>query len=61
MTPQHNVILRDGAADGHTLYHSDIGTPIEWEDTGGGALTYVGTDETETVGGTTVSVYRLAR
>ncbi|WP_157953267.1 hypothetical protein [Nocardioides allogilvus] len=60
MTPQHNVVLRGGVADGQTLHCSHVGSPVEWEDVGGGALTYVGTEETETINGTTVTVYRLA-
>ena len=61
MTPRHNVILRGGAADGQTLHHPDIDAAIEWEDTGGGALTYVRTAETESVDGASVLIYRLAR
>jgi hypothetical protein len=60
MEAAHNVVLRGGVADGQTLIWSDIGSPIEWEDVGGGVATYLFADVEETVDGVTLSVYRLA-
>jgi hypothetical protein len=56
----HNVILRGGVADGETLHWADLGSPIEWEDVGGGAATYRFTDARETVAGQELVVYRIA-
>jgi hypothetical protein len=61
MKPQANVVLRGGAADGETTFWGDVGSPISWEDGGGGSLTYVYADTTETADGTSLYVYRLAR
>jgi hypothetical protein len=55
----HNVVLRGGVADGQTLHWRDIGSPIEWEDVGGGATTYVVTDAHEAVGEASLVVYRV--
>ncbi|MDH2416036.1 hypothetical protein [Nocardioides sp. CER19] len=60
MSAAHNVVLRGGVADGVTLYWGDVGSPIEWEDVGGGATTYVFADGQETVGDVSLFVYRLA-
>ena len=61
MRPQANVILRGGASDGETIFWGDIGSPIRWEDSGGGSVTYTFTDTTENVEGTNLYVYRVAR
>lgn len=57
MSAQHNVVLRGGVADGETLHCADVGSPIEWEDVGGGVVTYVVTDRRESVGGLSLVVY----
>jgi len=60
MSPAHNVVLRGGVADGETLHWPDLGAPLEWEDVGGGAATYLFTDAQDTVGGQQLFVYRIA-
>jgi hypothetical protein len=60
MSSAHNVVLRGGVADGRTVHWADVGSPIEWEDVGGGAATYVVTDARETVGESELVVYRIA-
>jgi hypothetical protein len=60
MSSAHNVVLRGGVADGETLRWDDIGSPIEWEDVGGGAATYRFADLQETVGELHLFVYRIA-
>lgn len=60
MTAADNVILRGGVADGETLHWDDIGSPIEWEDVGGGAATYHFADARETVREAELFVYRIA-
>lgn len=57
---RHNVVLRGGVADGETLFVGDIGSPIRWEDGGGGSIIYVSADATDVVDGASMYVYRVA-
>jgi hypothetical protein len=57
MSSKPNVLLRSGPADGQVMHAQALGEAMQVEDVGGGAVTYVDTDELEERDGILLRVY----